>query len=295
MAYTQISAVVPVLKKGVHIMTSDFGKRTITINGKTSTSQHKGVDLIGKNNSTDYIIAAAAGTVTIARYSTSAGNYVQINHGNGVYTRYLHMKSLPSVKVGQVVKKGQVLGYMGSTGQSTGAHLHFDVSVNGSYVDPKPYLSGVKSLVSTQSASKKPDVIYQVYADGKWWGEIKNYNNINSNGYAGVIGKEISGIRVKLSNGKKTTVRSHISGKAKNNWLSAITKWNNTSDGYSGWKGKATDCIAMKADGHTLKYRVHVKGGEWLGWISKYDINNYDNGLAGIYGKPIDAIQIMVV
>ena len=142
---------------------------------------------------------------------------------------------------------------------------------------------------------KKPDVIYQVYADGKWWGEIKNFNETSSNGYAGVFGKEISGIRVKLSNGKTVTVRSHISGKSKTDWLSAITKWDDTSNGYSGWKGKPTDCIAMKAEGCTLRYRVHVKGGKWLGWISKYNITDYANGLAGAYGKPIDAVQISVV
>ncbi len=141
---------------------------------------------------------------------------------------------------------------------------------------------------------KKPDVIYQVYAGGKWWGEIKNFNETNTNGYAGVFGKEISGIRVRLSNGKKVTVRSHLVGKGTGDWLAAIQKWDNTSNGYSGWKGKPTDCISMKAEGYTLKYRVHTKGGKWLGWIKKYDITDYDNGLAGIYGKAIDAVQIAV-
>lgn len=154
------------------------------------------------------------------------------------------------------------------------------------------YLSK-QQTVSTPA--KKPDVIYQVYAGGKWWNTITNYNTVDSNGYAGVFGMEISGIRVKLSNGKTVTVRSHISGKGRTDWLSAVTKWDNTSNGYSGWKGKPTDCIAMKADGYTLKYRVHVKGGGWLGWITKYNINDYENGLAGTYGKPIDAVQITVV
>ena len=159
---------------------------------------------------------------------------------------------------------------------------------------------GLKKKVATDTnvGSKnptKPDVIYQVYAGGKWWSPITNYNNVNSNGYAGVFGKEISGVRVKLSNGKTVTIRSHIKGKLKTNWLSAITKWDNTSMGYSGIYGKAIDGITLKADGYTLKYRVHVKGGNWLGWITKSDINDYQNGLAGVYGKSIDAIQIDVV
>lgn len=141
---------------------------------------------------------------------------------------------------------------------------------------------------------EKPDVIYQVYADGRWWGEIKNYNDLNSNGYAGVFGKPISGLRVRLSNGGPVTVRSHISGNDKKDWLAPITKWDDTGNGYSGWKGKPTDCIAMKADGVKLKYRVHIKGGNWLPWIEGYDITDYDNGLAGVYGKPIDAVQIAV-
>lgn len=171
------------------------------------------------------------------------------------------------------------------------------VTINSKYLRGYgvPKYDKEPAIAKPAAATTKPDVIYQVYANGKWWGEIKNYNTTNSNGYAGVMGKEISGIRVRLSNGKTVTVMSHISGNAKNNWLSPITKWDDTSNGYSGWKGKPTDCIAMKADGHTLKYRVHVKGDSWLGWISKYDINDYNNGLAGAYGKPIDAVQIMVV
>ena len=165
------------------------------------------------------------------------------------------------------------------------------IAVNGKFI--RGY--GVPKYDAEPKAAKKPDVIYQVYAGGQWWGEIKNYNTINSKGYAGVFGLPISGIRVRLSNGKTVTVRSHISGKARTDWLAPVTKWDETSNGYSGWKGKPTDCIAMNAAGHTLKYRVHIKGGKWLGWISAYDITDYDNGLAGVYGKPIDAVQITVV
>lgn len=298
---TQISSVVPVLKNGVHLMTSDFGRRTITVNGVTSTGSHQGVDMVGKGYACDYIIAAAPGKVVIAGYSDSAGYYVRIDHGNGVFTRYLHMQANSlKVKVGDTVAKGQVLGYMGSTGRSTGAHLHFDVNVNGSYVDPKPYLAGTKLFPGAtasggNSVPAAVEAIYQVYAGGRWWGEIAGYNNFNSNGYAGVFGKEISGIRVKLTDGKTVTVRSHVCGEEKEKWLSEITKWDNSAMGYSGILGKALDCVTMKAAGHTLRYRVHVKGGGWLGWISKSDINDYNNGLAGAYEKPIDAIQIDVV
>lgn len=201
--------------------------------------------------------------------------------------------------IGQVDKQNMTVHRWFASTACPGDYLYKKHSYIAEQVNKK---LGVKSTTtSTSTTTKKPTttakpkVQYQVYSGGKWWGVITNYNNVNSNGYAGVFGKEISGIRVKLSNGKKVTVMSHVSGNARNNWLPAVTKWDNTEDGYSGWKGKPTDCIAMKADGYTLKYRVHVKGGGWLSWISKCDINNYDNGLAGIYGKPIDAVQITVV
>lgn len=159
----------------------------------------------------------------------------------------------------------------------------------------KKYMGESKKASVSATATKKPTVTYQAYAGGKWLGEITGYNTKNSNGYAGVLGKEISGIRVKLSNGKTVTLRSHIKGNSKKSWLATVTKWDNAANGYSGIFGKPIDCVAMKASGCTLKYRVHVKGGGWLGWKNKYNINDYNNGLAGAYGKAIDAIQIDVV
>lgn len=133
------------------------------------------------------------------------------------------------------------------------------------------------------------EVIYRVYAGGKWLPVVNNGED-----YAGMFGRAISGIQVRLASGKTVTVRSHLSGKARDNWLAPVKKWDSTSSGYSGWKGKPTDCITMKAEGCQLKYRVHVKGGKWLDWITGYDISDYYNGLAGSYGKPIDAVQIDV-
>lgn len=104
------------------------------------------------------------------------------------------------------------------------------VSKNGSAPTPQP-------------APSKVTVTYRVKAGGKWYAEIQNYNNSDSLGYAGAIGKEITDIAIKVSSG-------------------------------------------------TVKYRVHVKGGNWLSYISKYDINDYYSGYAG-NGKPIDAVEIV--
>lgn len=118
-------------------VTSDYGNRSSPMAG--ASSNHKGID-IGAAQGAD-IVAAADGTVKAATYSSSAGNYVMIDHGGGLYTVYMHASSL-NVTVGQTVSAGQVIAKVGSTGISTASHLHFGVSLNGSYVSPWSYLTG---------------------------------------------------------------------------------------------------------------------------------------------------------
>ncbi len=117
-------------------ITSNFGGRSSPTEG--ASSNHQGIDVGAPEGST--IIAAASGTVVISTYSKSAGNYVMINHGGGVYTVYMHMSSI-AVSSGQKVGMGDTVGYVGSTGYSTGPHLHFGVRVNGTYVNPLNYVS----------------------------------------------------------------------------------------------------------------------------------------------------------
>lgn len=170
----------PVLKKGGHKVTSPFGMRTIW--GKKQ--MHNGIDLVGEGATLDYIIAFADGMVKTSKYSVTAGEYVQIDHGNGNYTRYLHMKKgSRTVKTGDKVLKGQVLGYMGATGNVTGAHLHFDVNIGGKYVDPAPYLEGAKifetakpnAVKKWQLAAIEDGFRFPKYgADGKWGSECES-------------------------------------------------------------------------------------------------------------------------
>ena len=98
---------------------------------------HKGNDYAAPTGTPTY--AAAAGTVLIANYSTSAGNWVVIQHDNGLVSKYMHHSAL-TVSAGQRVEKGQQIGYVGSTGQSTGPHLHFQVELNGVAVNPSNYM-----------------------------------------------------------------------------------------------------------------------------------------------------------
>ena len=117
-------------------ITSGFGGRSSPTEG--ASSNHQGID-IGAPTGSD-ILAAAEGDVVVSTYSSSAGNYVMINHGGGVYTVYMHASKL-LVSVGEHVSQGQVIAKVGSTGYSTGPHLHFGVRLNGTYVDPRSYVS----------------------------------------------------------------------------------------------------------------------------------------------------------
>lgn len=110
---------------GYYGITSYFGLRDLY----GTADNHTGTD-VGVPQGVE-IHAAQAGVVTLSSYNSSYGNYCIINHGNGYATLYAHQRQLPLVKVGDTVSKGQVIGYVGNTGNSYGAHLHFELRVNG--------------------------------------------------------------------------------------------------------------------------------------------------------------------
>lgn len=119
-------------------ITSGYGNRVHPI--FHTTKWHAGLDIGASSGAT--IQAADAGTVAVATYSSSYGNYVMINHANGYTTLYAHMSSI-AVSAGDSVTQGQAIGYVGSTGWSTGPHCHFEIRYNGSTVDPSGYFSGL--------------------------------------------------------------------------------------------------------------------------------------------------------
>ncbi len=116
-------------------LSSYFGMRTDPFTGRRM--HHAGIDFAGKLGSD--VVSVAAGVVTYSGKRSGYGNLVEINHGKGYVTRYGHCKE-SYVKVGDTVKKGQVVAAMGSTGRSTGPHVHFEVLLDGRHVDPKQYI-----------------------------------------------------------------------------------------------------------------------------------------------------------
>lgn len=119
--------------------TSDYGMRTHPILG--GRRGHKGVDLAAPTGTP--IFATADGTVSQAEWFSSYGLYVALEHGGQLQTRYGHMSRL-NVAPGQRVRKGDIIGYVGSTGRSTGPHLHYEVRVAGVAVNPAPYMQAAQ-------------------------------------------------------------------------------------------------------------------------------------------------------
>ena len=117
-------------------ITSPFGMRVHPVYGYDK--MHTGVDLAAPKNTP--ITAARAGVVVWAGWGDTGGWWVKVDHGDGFATTYLHLTRY-IVKVGDFLEAGQVLGYMGSTGVSTGSHLHFGVMYNGVWVDPLKYIN----------------------------------------------------------------------------------------------------------------------------------------------------------
>ena len=118
------------------MLTSPFGNRDTGIAG--ASTYHQGVDLAAPQGTPIY--ASRGGTVTRATHGSAAGHYVSINHGDGFSSIYMHMEYY-TVSAGQTVSQGQVIGYVGKSGITSGYHLHFGIAYNGAYVNPCAYVA----------------------------------------------------------------------------------------------------------------------------------------------------------
>ena len=138
------------LPASLEFISSGFGYRSDPFTG--AGAFHAGLDFRGPIGAPIY--AAAAGTVSYAGVRSGYGNCVEISHGNGLLTRYAHMSRMES-HIGQAVKPGEVIGRIGSTGRSTGPHLHFEVRINDQPVNPRPFLEAQSHVFQEAGALKR--------------------------------------------------------------------------------------------------------------------------------------------
>jgi murein DD-endopeptidase MepM/ murein hydrolase activator NlpD len=131
-----------VVPASVENITSGFGYRRDPFNGQGA--MHAGIDFKGAMGSP--IFAAAEGRVTFAGWKSGYGQAIEITHGNGMLTRYAHLSRI-DVRVGQPVAMGATIGGLGSTGRSTGPHLHFEVRINDRAVNPRPFLEAAPDVL----------------------------------------------------------------------------------------------------------------------------------------------------
>lgn len=282
--------------KGKFKVTSPYGPRTL--NG--STDNHTGIDLVGVDDKTVYapcdgVVGASTIVTNKSNWTWQWGNYVRLDTEDNHSIFLCHLASR-AVSAGQKVKKGDKLGVMGNTGYSFGAHTHFEVRKFGTstVVNPSEY-TGIPNKTGTYNADTSKDdtvdVIYQVYAGGKWQGKVTNYNTVNYNGYAGLDNAPVQALKVYLSEGS-VQYRAHTTD---GRWWDWVTDCSGIGfNAYSGVIGKNIDAIQMKLVGnlaktHSIKYRTSTTSGNgYLPWVTD------DTDYAGVIGKPIDKIQMYI-
>jgi murein DD-endopeptidase MepM/ murein hydrolase activator NlpD len=131
-------------------LTSSYGFRRDPFNGMPAF--HAGIDFPGAYRQP--ILAAAAGTVRFVGTHNGYGRVIEVDHGGGIMTRYAHLAGF-NARVGQKVDHGETIGMMGSTGRSTGVHLHFEVRINGAAVDPRPFLEARQDVLEVQQLAQR--------------------------------------------------------------------------------------------------------------------------------------------
>ena len=263
------------------------GRTSITqpyhINGQKGYNyDHWGIDLTGFNGSYNVLaweLAHSDGVVMATRNNctgfeqNSYGNYVLLKHSNGYYTMYAHMAyNTVQVRVGQTVKRGQRLGYMGNTGTSYGGHLHFEVRTPSGYkIDPQPYLNA--DLPSSGGGGG---------VGNGWLPPVTGYNTADfNNGFAGNY-KAISCVAVRDPN-----IKYRVKIKSNQRWLPWVYgknyNLNDKENGYAGIKGQIIDEMEFASlDGRQVRGIAYdTVQGRWLPEVVNTTVVNDTIGVKG--------------
>lgn len=257
-------------------------------------SNHHANDIVGAGYTLDNVVAHSEGKIIFFQDgydnmsgsvgNASYGNCVKIDHGNGYYTLYAHMRKGLSVRNGEYVKKGQVLGYMGNSGNANGGHLHFEVWNGKTRINPTNYLDNDLPNVKKGYTGT---ITYQGYTN-EWLPEVNKCDN-TPEGYIGIYGTPLTAFRCKPQYGELIYEVHTLNGE----WIGAVNSNDyskGNGDSFAGYLGKPIDGIRIKSTEGWVRYRVHILGGDWLEWAEGF--GDSGNEYAGIYGQVIDGIQM---
>ena len=257
-------------------------------------SNHHANDIVGGGYTLDNVVAHSGGKIIFfqdgynnmpgSTGNASYGNCVKIDHGNGYYTLYAHMQKGLSVRNGEYVKKGQVLGYMGNSGNANGSHLHFEVWEGNNRIDPTNYLDNDLPNVKKGYTGT---ITYQGYTN-EWLPEVNKCDN-TPEGYIGIYGTPLTAFRCKPEHGELIYEVHTLNGE----WIGAVNSNDyskGNGDSFAGYLGKPIDGIRIKSTEGWVRYRVHILGGDWLEWAEGFGDSGNEYG--GIYGQVIDGIQM---
>lgn len=255
---------------------------------------HHANDIVGGGYTLDNVVAHSEGKIIFfqdgydnmqgSTGNASYGNCVKIDHGNGYYTLYAHMQKGLSVKNGDYVKKGQILGYMGNSGNSTAGHLHFEVWQGNNRIDPTNYLD---SDLPSAEKDYTGVITYQGYTN-EWLPEVNKCGNTDD-GYIGIYGTPLTAFRCKPQYGELIYEVHTLNGE----WIGAVNSNDyskGNGDSFAGYLGKPIDGIRIKSTKGWVRYRVHILGGDWLDWAEGFGDSGNEYG--GIYGQVVDGIQM---
>lgn len=257
-------------------------------------SNHHANDIVGGGYTLDNVVAHSEGKIIFFQDgydnmpgsvgNASYGNCVKIDHGNGYYTLYAHMQKGLSVRNGEYVKKGQVLGYMGNSGNANGSHLHFEVWEGNNRIDPTNYLDNDLPNVKKGYTGV---ITYQGYTN-EWLPEVNKCDN-TPEGYIGIYGIPLTAFRCKPEHGELIYEVHTLNGE----WIGAVNSNDyskGNGDSFAGYLGKPIDGIRIKSTEGWVRYRVHILGGDWLEWAEGFGDSGNEYG--GIYGQVVDGIQM---
>lgn len=262
------------------------------------SDSHDGLDIVGIDSKNIYStvdgVVEKAGWENVLDHKKGFGLYVRIKKDGSSDKYYFGHLSAVSVKAGDKVSVGTLIGIEGNTGYSFGSHCHYCVRGEGqkSKIKDVCAISGIPNIIATYQSDNNvnPTVFYCVRTGNRWLPTVRNLED-----YAGIKGNPITDIAIKVTNGL-IKYRVHTYG---GKWLPYVTGFN-LGDSVNGYAGNGTpidaiEIILSEEGGYKARYRVSRLNKDYFNWQTNNEKANGQDGFAGLIGKKIDRVQITLI